>query len=352
MNEKLADWLVDPADRAPLTLHVEQRSETGEILTGTLTDVAGAAYPIQGGIPRFVTTQDDAQRQTQQSFGYKWAKRQSYESPASLDRARSWLVRRFGFRDADDMRGYFASRRSIVDAGCGAGFSSSTWMDAAWPESAATEWIGVDISTAVDVARLRLGTRPRTHFVQADLMELPFADGFADTAFCEGALHHTPSTERALRSVARVLESGGELLFYVYRKKAPCREFSDDHVRQQISDLPPEEAWQQLRGLTLLGKALAELKTDVTVPEDVPVLGIKAGRYDVQRLVYWHFAKMFWDESLGMEENQHVNFDWYHPKYAHRQTEAELRRWCEGAGLSISRFHAEESGFSVRAIKA
>ena len=28
-----------------------------------------------------------------------------------------------------------------------------------------------------------------------------------------------------------------------------------------------------------------------------------------------------------------MNFDWYHPRYAHRQTEEEVRRWCEEAGL-------------------
>ena len=38
--------------------------------------------------------------------------------------------------------------------------------------------------------------------------------------------------------------------------------------------------------------------------------GIKAGRYDVQRLVYWHIAKLFWNETFSFEANNHVNFDW------------------------------------------
>ena len=37
-----------------------------------------------------------------------------------------------------------------------------------------------------------------------------------------------------------------------------------------------------LRSLTRLGQALAELKAEVEVPKDIPYLGIKAGRYDVQ----------------------------------------------------------------------
>jgi hypothetical protein len=122
-------------------------------------------------------------------------------------------------------------------------------------------------------------------------------------------------------------------------------------VRAAVSTLPPDEAWEALRPLTELGRALAEMKVEVDVP-DVPVLGIAAGRYDVQRLIYWHFAKLFWNEKLTIEENLHVNFDWYHPRYAHRHTEEEVRAWCRRAGLEITRFDAADpSGFTVRAIK-
>ena len=81
-----------------------------------------------------------------------------------------------------------------------------------------------------------------------------------------------------------------------------------------------------------MGQALAELKVEVDVPEDIPWLGIKRGRIDVQRFFYWAVAKMFWNEALGFEENHHVNFDWYHPRYAHRQTEGQVRGWCGEAG--------------------
>ena len=79
--------------------------------------------------------------------------------------------------------------------------------------------------------------------------------------------------------------------------------------------------------------------------------GIQAGRYDVQRLIYWHFAKLFWNPELTMEENLHVNFDWYHPRYAHRHSEEEVRGWCDDADLEITRFDVEPSGFTVRAIR-
>ena len=78
----------------------------------------------------------------------------------------------------------------------------------------------------------------------------------------------------------------------------------------------------------------------VEVPEDVELLGIPQGVYDVQRLV---------DSQLTFEENNHVNFDWYHPRYAHRHTEDEVRGWFAECDLEVTRFDAQEAGFTVRA---
>jgi hypothetical protein len=149
-----------------------------------------------------------------------------------------------------------------------------------------------------------------------------------------------------------VLAPGGEFHFYVYRRKAPAREFTDDHVREQLRGLTDEQAWNAMRPLTKLARNLAALQAEVVVEEDVPELGIQAGRQDVQRLIYWNFAKLYWNDALSFEENVHVNFDWYRPRYAHRQTEAEVREWCEAAGLSITRFHEQPSGFAVIAAKS
>jgi hypothetical protein len=60
---------------------------------------------------------------------------------------------------------------------------------------------------------------------------------------------------------------------------------------------------------------------------------------------------VFWNEQWSFDENNHVNFDWYHPKYAYRQTEEDVRGWCDELGLAISHFDNQESGFTVRAIK-
>ena len=348
VRSELTEILRDPVDGGRLALQTAERDDD-EIVAGSLRG-NGREYPIRDAIPRFVELDDEGQAQTQSSFGFKWTKRDSFGSEGMQKELHGWLLDRYGFESGEEMREFFASRGRTLDAGCGAGFATSAWMKDGWNEHGA-EWVGADISDAIDVARDRLGAFGGTHFVQADVLHLPFGPESFDVVFSEGVLHHTPSTERALKSLVPLLRPGGELMVYVYARKAPIREFTDDYVRERLAELSPAEAWEQLRPLTRLGQALAELETEVDVPEDVPLLGIKAGRYDVQRLVYWHVAKLFWNPELTFEENNHLNFDWYAPRYAWRHTEDEVRGWFSDSGLDVTRFHAHNAGFTVRGTK-
>jgi arsenite methyltransferase len=331
---RLVELLVDPVSGKPL-------HRDGDALRAA----DGRSFPIRSGIPRFVGSLDDGQRQTSDTFGFKWAKTETYDSPEVHDFALAWMLERYGFASALEAREYFEAGAPFLDLGCGGGLTASLWMDR-WQGA---PWVGVDISDAIDVASRRLPEGPGMHFVQADAMALPFRAGTFRTVFSEGVLHHTPSTRAALAAAAAMLAPGGEIMFYVYRRKSPVREFTDDYVRERLSDLSPEEAWAALRPLTRLGEALAELHATVELQEGVPLLGIPAGRFDVQRLIYWHFAKLFWNDTLSFETNNHLNFDWYTPRYAHRQTEEEVRAWCADLGLTIERFHVDDAGYTVRA---
>jgi SAM-dependent methyltransferase len=339
IDERLREILADPHTREPLSLGGE-----------ALVTSSGARYPIRDGIPRFVEIEDEGQRRTADSFGYKWANRESFGSEGMRAELHGWLIERYGFNDAAEMRAFFSSRERTLDAGCGAGFATSAWMTRDWTNGSSA-WVGLDISRAIDVAHELLGANPGTHFVQGDVSAPPFKPESFDVIISEGVLHHTPSTERAFNALVPLLRPGGELMIYVYRRKAPIREFTDDYVRRRIAGLAPAEAWDAVRPLTRLAQALAELGVEVEVPEDVELLEIPAGRYDVQRLLYWHVAKLYWNPNLTFEENVHLNFDWYAPAYAHRHTEGEVRAWYERAGLAITHFDAQESGFTVRGTK-
>jgi arsenite methyltransferase len=349
MKAGLLEILRTPGSLSPLCL--EQASMVGdETESGTLRSTDGCAYEVRGAIPRFTQLADAGQTQTRDTFAFKWGNRDTYDSPASRQRVAAWCLERYGFPSLEAWASYFVDFGRVLDVGCGSGLSSGVWLSSSgW--SGGGMWVGLDVSTAVDVARARLMSIANTHFVQADALSLPFADGTFGAVFSEGVLHHTPSTRAALHSAARVLAPGGEISFYVYRKKGPAREFTDDYVRERIAGLSDEQAWDVMRGLTRLGQALASLKATVDVPEAVPLLGIEKGPQDVQRFVYWNFVKLYWNDALSFEENVHINFDWFRPTYSHRQTADEVRVWCSEAALDIRRFHEQESGYTVVARK-
>jgi arsenite methyltransferase len=340
LTPELAGILVDPASGEPL-----------EPVTGERGDVVALrgrqTYPVVDGIPRLVGELGADQAQTSASFGFKWTRPDAFESDAAVDAGRPWLLERYGFDSAQAMRDHLAPLSPVLDAGCGSGYSSAMWLDSSW----SGWWIGMDVSAAIDAARARLGGIACTDFVQADLGRLPFGPETFGAVIAEGVLHHTPSTRDALHAVTRTLRPGGELLLYVYRRKGPVREFTDDYIRRAISELPPEEALELLRPLTRLAKQLSDLHVEVEVGDDVPLLEIPRGRIDVQRLLYWHFAKLFWDDARSFEENNLVNFDWYHPRYAHTHTPDEVRGWCHELGLDIAHFDVQESGITVRAVR-
>src|SRR6266568_3200969 len=85
--------------------------------------------------PQQLNAQDDldmgsvatsaAQSQTQEAFGFKWGKRDTYESPAVKRATRQWLLERYCGGDESLIDGWLAGgRKLILDAGCGAGFSA------------------------------------------------------------------------------------------------------------------------------------------------------------------------------------------------------------------------------------
>ena len=97
-----------------------------------------------------------------------------------------------------------------------------------------------------------------------------------------------------------------------------------------------------------LGRELSDLEATITLERGVPLLGIPPGEHDVQRLIYWHFLKCFWNDDFSPNLNDLVNFDWYHPPYASRHTEDEVRAWCEDLGLRVEHLDVGDAGISVR----
>lgn len=311
--------------------------------------VRGQRLVMRGGVLRAGGQASVAQQQTEKGFGYKWARRDSYDSPAALRRAREWLVERYGDLSHASWWREHGERPLLLDAGCGSGMSALELFDGMFERM---RYVGADISEAVDVARARfIERRAPGAFLQADLTDLPISPASVDLVFSEGVLHHTDSTERALHAVSRYLKPGGRILFYVYRRKGPIREFTDDYIRERLQPMPPDQAWEALAPLTRLGIALGELNIEIEVPERIDLLDIPAGPINLQRLFYWHVFKAFHHPDLSFDETNCINFDWYFPRNAHRQSVEEVRSWCGAAGLAIEREVEEPAGITIIARK-
>jgi SAM-dependent methyltransferase len=284
--------------------------------------------------------------QTATTFREKWTRNPDLAFRQTLDENSEifrWILGRNGFEAPADLTAFLADKRRVLDAGCGNGRVTALLERYAAPEA---ELVAIDL-TAADVARANLEGAERITVHEADLLGDLSGLGSFDFIYCQEVLHHTGDPEGGLRNLAGLLEPGGELAIYVYRQKAPIREFTDDYVRDRISELPYEQAMEQCRAIAELGRELSALGATVTVP-DIELLGIEAGEYDVQRLVYHFFMKCFWNDELDAEANAAINFDWYHPQLCSRHTLDECRDWFARAGLEVTWEHVDPYGITVR----
>lgn len=309
----------------------------------------GQSFVQRAGIPRSQAILSSNQTQTEDTFGFKWKKRETFDSDASLARMRAWLIERYGNLES---AGWFLEHGDnplLIDAGCGAGMSALELLGPLLPH---IRYVGVDVSEAVDVAAERFVERGfQAAFMQADITNLPFPPNSVDIIFSEGVLHHTNSTKGAFVALASLLKRGGRFMLYVYRRKGPVREYTDDYIRDRLKDMSPQKAWKAMEPLTQLGIALGELNAEINIPQPIDLLGIPAGRINVQRLFYWHVAKIFYRPELSFDEMNHINFDWYAPANAHRQSPDEVREWVRESGLVIEREIVEDAGITIIARK-
>jgi SAM-dependent methyltransferase len=320
-----------------------------DVSEGTRVVCHGQSFYVQDGILRDSSMASTSQEQTSETFAFKWQQRDTFENPAALSRVRNWLRKRYGEPQQEGWLKGLSEPPIVLDAGCGASMSALEYWG---PHLEQIHYLGADISRAVDVARDRFQERKvSAGFIQANLMALPLPQQSVDIIFSEGVLHHTDSTRAAFKALHPFLRPGGLFMFYVYRRKGPVREFTDDHIRERLQGMTSQEGWESMKPLTKLGEALGKLNVEVEVPESVDLIGVPAGRVNIQRLFYWHFCKAFYDPDLSLEEMNHINFDWYAPANAHRHSVEEVRQWCEESGFSIERERVEEAGITIVARK-
>jgi len=329
MKLSLLPFLRCPTCARPLQVELTRR-RTGEIASGVLRCSRRHRFPIHRGIPRIIDERalDPEQRETRLSFSAKWSQIPNFgHDPKARAVQLRWYLERFGWKTLASLKRFLRTRARILEAGTGTGPLVRTYA-----ESAGGEVFGLDISPAVDSVYRHLGHLPNLDALQADLRRLPFPRNHFDFIVSDQVLHHTPDTESSFKMLVRHLRPGGQIAAYVYVRKGPIREFCDDYIRKRTVGMTPRECFDFSRSVTHLGKALSDLRAEIRLPEPIPILGIAAGRHDVQRLFYWNFLKCFWNADYSFETNVMINFDWYHPLNAHRHTP---RRSAAGVASAV-----------------
>lgn len=311
--------------------------------------IHGAEYVASKGILRQRATLSDTQSQVKDTFGYKWDRYRTFKAETLLTFEREWTRQKYLGGSASRLDDLVPDGTLILEAGVGSGVSTVALFG---DNLRRAHYLGVDISGAVEVAREQFEKHNLPgEFLQADLTQLPFDGPTFDIILSEGVMHHTDNTERTFRTLCRLLNPGGRFMFYVYAKKGPIREFTDDFIRQAVSRMADEEAWNALMPLTRLGEKLGEMKVEVDVPEAIPFLEIPAGKIDLQRFFYQHIFKAFYHPDWTLEDMNLITFDWYRPTNAFRHTPEEVRAWCESEGLAVESMRVEFSGITTVARK-
>jgi SAM-dependent methyltransferase/uncharacterized protein YbaR (Trm112 family) len=340
MKQDLVEILVCPHDAQPL----------GSNGSADLTCAEGHHFPIRDGIPRLAPVEAGPlgdQSGTFDSFSAKWSRVDPEEVRQRVASQHRWYVERFGFGDEDGLGAFLADKRMILEAGTGLGGDAARFARLA-PDATV---VALDLSDSIVTAQREFGAAPNLNFIQADLLRPPLQPEAFDFVSADQVVHHTPDAHAAVQSLAGLLKPGGVLAFYVYKRKAPLREHADDYVRERTTRMSVEDCMDVSAGMSELGRELSQLNATITLERGIPLLGIEPGEHDVQRLVYWHFLKCFWNDDFSENLNDLVNFDWYHPPYASRHTEEEVRSWCDGLGLSIEHLDVGDAGISVVAAR-
>jgi SAM-dependent methyltransferase len=309
VNRSLLEILACPKCQSLL----EARQDSGDdtrIATGNLTCTGcQAAYPIRGGVPRFV---DDGSYAA--SFGLQWNRFRMTQldstTGAGLSSARFYSETGW---TCEWLRG-----RLVLDAGCGAG----RFVEIA--AEAGAHIVGVDLSSAVEAAATNVARFPNADIVQASLYGLPFRPGVFDACYCIGVLQHTPDPQRTLAVLPPVLKENGKLAVVAYER----RRWTKCQTKYLIRPLTTRMSKPGL--LRLVEWSMPVLFPVTEVLFRLPLVG-RMFRFAIPVANYTGERRL----SLGQRYRLAIldTFDVLSPKFDYPQTEPDVVRTLGEAGM-------------------
>lgn len=303
MKRSALEYFVCPACHGDLGL---QSSDADEVMTGTLTcGRCARTYRIDGGVPRFA----GGDEKYADTFGRQWTRWQTtqHDTLNGTTIYRDRMQRYTGWTPESFVG------KVVVDAGCGPG----AYLDVS--ERHASAVIGFDLSAAIDSAYRHHGHHPNVHLAQADIFFPPVRPAVADRLYTFGVVQHTPDPEGAFRALLPLVNEGGEVAVWVYRRHT----------------IPPPTYW--VRAFT---KGMSEPKASRFIEWYVPkALAVRAavgkvpaaGRYLRRAIPVADYRGV-----LPLTEDQLLEWalmdthDGLITRYTYPQRWIDLQRWMRG----------------------
>ena len=274
--------------------------------------------------------------QTEKSFGDKWNSDAGKKYGLSTQEKESLLEQLLSILGTKELSNVLCDGANVLDIGCG-----PAWAESLFNTDRSVNWFAVDISSSVFIAHKRTKTMNNVTVLQADLSSLPFSEKFFDVIFANGVLHHTKNASKSFSILCSHLKVGGLVGIYVYCKKPFIRELVDKEVRKITTQMSFEECTEFSKQISKLGEAFLNTNCSINV-DDIPMLNIKKGTYNLQKFIYDHFIKCFFKKDL--EFSTMVNVDWYHPKNVSFHTKREIEFWFANNNVENVKF-IQPSGY-------
>jgi SAM-dependent methyltransferase len=247
------------------------------------------------------------ERETSKFFAGEWQvwSRYGWDDPSFVGSPEQTVFHQKTLLGEHDLKG-----ATVLDAGCGNG--RYAYVAA---RSGANHVVGLDLSSAVDVANENLADCPNVDLVQGDIFNPPFATDHFNVVFSVGVLHHTGDTRRAIERLVRHLKPGGTLSVELYQKGNVIYEGVDFVLRGITTKLSPKQLWAASRIAGKVSKVLYRLSV-----------------LDLVNVV------------VRLGPNPHIIFDWYGAPIATHHTMEQVCAWYDDLDMSVSATSAKERG--------
>lgn len=190
----------------------------------------------------------------------------------------------------------------VVDLGCGPGVLAPRLITRA--ESVVSADLSIEMLRA---GRCALGDNPRAHWVNCDLVSLPFRTSSVETLVVIGVFGLVEDGSHALQEFARILRPRGRLILQVPSSRNP-RKWLDRPTR--VLGLAVKEAYE---ARLALGRIAPRSYTVNELADSAARYGFTARR------------RRFYDFRLPLLSSLSVNWD--------ARVERQLHRWLSGRRL-------------------